>query len=268
MTEPFFLDVEYKTLTHSSQLKFETMELEIHNPFALGIFSLISFICIPLMLLVFYFLITELILDLQFRTEGVATQISITSCHMQRWGKNSHAPRVSYIYTVNGVEYSDIKLIPRNNINCDNFPAETLLDGVFIKSNPSQSKITAPISNYEWGGMVNAYFGLTMITFIFVLGSVYMPIAAIRSFIGTRRYNRLLKNGQRLQGEIVTIKGEKRGTEKKFHVEVVYQVVTPEGKTLTGKQSKQRQHLTTDSLPAPGTPVWVLYADDHAHVML
>ncbi|MFN8374501.1 MAG: DUF3592 domain-containing protein [Anaerolineae bacterium] len=81
-----------------------------------------------------------------------------------------------------------------------------------------------------------------------------------------RKMTRLAASGETLSGELTSASG---GKDDYDHFQVVfrYTFLSPAGQTLRGTAYAQRDDLL-NALPAPGTPVVVLYVDDHIHMAL
>jgi len=95
-----------------------------------------------------------------------------------------------------------------------------------------------------------------------------------------KRYEQLVKTGVILNGTIANIRikeqrfsyrdkdfqmKEYRGT---YYIVVTYTFKTPDQRMISGEQIRIREDLRDRPLPPIGTPIRVLYADDHTHVML
>lgn len=105
---------------------------------------------------------------------------------------------------------------------------------------------------------------------IFGLGFGIFVILLIRRALRAQfAYRRLNSRGMLLDGTVVETKNAVRRTRFSSYryVDVTYQFVTPDGRTLTRKLSAYRPDLPS-GLPPKGRAVRVLYADDNAVVML
>jgi hypothetical protein len=90
-----------------------------------------------------------------------------------------------------------------------------------------------------------------------------------------RKHARLAQHGRLLQGKVLRCSGRTHHSEDSsgdststYTVTLEYELVSPEGKRLTGTSETTRNDLRSASLPAPGTSVAVLYADDQTHEAL
>jgi hypothetical protein len=92
-----------------------------------------------------------------------------------------------------------------------------------------------------------------------------MGIPAVRVVLKRRT---LSKRGQQIEGEITRCSSF-GDSESDFKVEVGFGFRSPQtGTWIKGKDSKKRKDLWGKPLPAPGTPVHVLYLDDENYVVL
>ncbi len=108
-------------------------------------------------------------------------------------------------------------------------------------------------------------------------------IALFHTVQANRRYQKLIKNGKLLTGQL--IKAEAKETEVyhyprfyplvpkvqlsgTYFIEVRYQLISPDQLKLYGTQTMTREDFRDKPMPVAGTPVRVLYADETTHIML
>jgi hypothetical protein len=83
----------------------------------------------------------------------------------------------------------------------------------------------------------------------------------------TQVAQRLRESSSMLPGEVVTCTGN--AADDDYYVRLTYRFQSPaSGKTLQQAQRLQRDDMGDESLPAPGTPVVVLYRDDKTFQVL
>ena len=83
------------------------------------------------------------------------------------------------------------------------------------------------------------------------------------------RYWKLRRTGTLIDGEIVKVEREEpRELHGPHYVIVTYKFETPDGRNLIRMMKNERYDLRNQNLPGIGTPVVVLYANDHAVIML
>lgn len=115
--------------------------------------------------------------------------------------------------------------------------------------------------------------GLLYFPAIFLGG--YIPFYAVGRYgerVNRRIEKRFQREGQILQGEIFHSAGSvsslmspRRHT---FVVKIGYRVETPTGKAVRRYVIEPRPDLEGVQLPAPGTPVYILYFNDDEHYLL
>lgn len=205
----------------------------------------------------------------RFETSGVNTVAVVTQCQMQPQGENNYAPELNYIYTVNSLDYENSHTITGRALDCDDFPIGTTLEARYLLNNPSHSKITQTEANPTLGYRIFFYSGFACFSVFMVAFVIWGLTDVIEYIIARRNYPILLKKGVLLDGEIVKAEREIRGRYTKFHyVKITYEFETPDGRILTRSLSRRREDLKGKELPAAGTPVTVLYADDFAVIVL
>ena len=79
-------------------------------------------------------------------------------------------------------------------------------------------------------------------------------------------HRRLAREAYFLNGTLLACVA--RGGRSSLEVEAQYEFVSPTGITLRGKERKERPDLSGKQLPAPGTPVYVLYFSDKEFYLL
>lgn len=105
---------------------------------------------------------------------------------------------------------------------------------------------------------------------IFAIGWALIGFRGIVLFVlKFRQLHLLRRQGEIRDGEVIQCLGKKEGQSKHgLVVSVRYKFLSPQGIELAGKQVALRNDLIGKPLPEPGTPVTVLYANDHIHCIL
>jgi hypothetical protein len=222
----------------------------------------------PLIFL-FYSFINGLVFPVLLDRFGQQSTAQVTECRMQQT-KTGEVPHLYYTYfwkeqTFTGSQYiygtSDrwafcaqyaSKTIPIRVLVLDPNHSSLLIEGAV----PSLTDNLGQIA------MLVFFGGLIFAIFYNILYSVVIQIRARSA------YPRLLRQGIVLEGEIVTIRGWTHSKTRAYIVSIVYSVESPRKKYLTGRAQARRDDLKGAELPSIGSPVAVLYADDHAHMML
>jgi hypothetical protein len=105
----------------------------------------------------------------------------------------------------------------------------------------------------------------TLLSLAFVGGGVFGLMRSIASLGNDRR---LRQSGRQLAGTLIRAKTHK-GSKGAISLEARYSFRSPaSGKQIEAKITRPRKDLKDAPLPAPGTPVAVLYVDDECYVVL
>lgn len=124
----------------------------------------------------------------------------------------------------------------------------------------------------SFSSMGAGFFVMLLLINLVLVSGYYALFHALRQrYTARRRFRRLQQTHRVITGEIVASDGVLHtgyGESSAYHLMVQYQFQSSSGTTLTGRQQRRREDLRGQSIPPPGTPVRVLYADDDAYVML
>ena len=141
----------------------------------------------------------------------------------------------------------------------------------FLITTPLLTMILEPTSNTiqevdDW----LTYLAVGVVWIPFTIYCLFWGVYRIvKTLYSNWRYWKLRRMGNLLDGEIVKVEREEP---REFHgphyVIVTYKFETPDGRTLTRTMKNERHDLRNQDLPGVGTPVIVLYANDHAVIML
>jgi hypothetical protein len=250
----FTVHTEYKNFGLGEDL--DKVLIKVFSPFIsnaieFAIFSLFGTLSLLIGLcsaLIFIYLIY---IDRQFLREGQQITAIVTSCRMKRDSDGKISTIVPYEYTVLNVVYKDATLLSGH---CDNYPVGTPLDGRYLPSIPSISRISQD-SEANKVLLNTAMFGL--VGFI----STYVGLRTmwlVSRYLYARRS--IAAKLIVLEGEITSITSEMRG--RLHYVRVRYSFETPRKKTVIDSIEVERQDLERKTLPPTGTPVAVLYSHD------
>ncbi|MEW5850746.1 MAG: DUF3592 domain-containing protein [Myxococcota bacterium] len=154
---------------------------------------------------------------------------------------------VSYRYDVAGKSHETSQPVPP--ALHDVIPEGTQVEVRYSTRDPAVAELARDARH---GGVT-----LLIITLLFPIW-LLLPSGLLVLFALQFRRRRALLRGQRITGEVVTCTGTPTGAE--LGVDVTYRFTTPEGETRTERAFLRRKDLTPQTLPAPGTPVVVLYA--------
>ncbi|HEX2905801.1 MAG TPA: hypothetical protein VHO69_03000 [Phototrophicaceae bacterium] len=265
MPTPFILDPYYNNFQPQSQMtpfKAKTIGY-IGNPVPWQLWGLALFYIFmgALMTLgIGYWLFREY----QFHQSGHDLMVTVGSCEMVS-GPKVAIPELAYTYTIAGKTYPSRSSLQSKQGHCSDYPIGMELKARYLDTISPEVVVTdervAQTTAEKIGVMVIA---IPVMLFCDA-GAVLLTLSIIYHPINKRRYERLLKHGLLLEGEIVQIRGHRKSG---YFVTVRYRFCVPDDRVLWGKQSHEREDLRKQELPPPGTPVKVYYADQHAYVML
>jgi hypothetical protein len=250
----FTLYAEYKDFVpRKTPIVFKSLSPRLNSVSQCLPMAFITFFILPLFL---FWLIGSIGMKLtqdRFVREGNELTGIITSCAPV---KSTQNVRVYYSYTFSSVRFSDSQIL--------NGPCENYVAGDSMKISP--------------GGANQLIVPFMMICGIpLVLLFLYQYVKTfIDFFYAWPNRSRLRTKGVLLEGEITSISDNKHKLRTRrplertttYRIFIEYQFETPRKKILTGYTEAHRQDLLYQPLPPVGTPVTVLYADDHTHLML
>jgi hypothetical protein len=101
----------------------------------------------------------------------------------------------------------------------------------------------------------------TIIWDLFVFGMVFAGITTYR------RGKRLEREGRLIKGSVVSCKGS-TDSDEDYTIKLKYTFRSPTGRDIHKQESHIRNDLKKVALPAPGTSVAVLYADDTCYQVM
>jgi hypothetical protein len=268
MADYFYLDPDYENFVlGQTKLKFSTLFAMSIYEFVLGMILSVTFI-IPVAVWLSVSFAQEIHLQYRYYTIGLNNTVTVTDCKIDDWGNRGKAPRISYIYQVNSVDYKDDYQVPRTDINCEAFPIGQALKAKYLPQEPWLLRITEASANATgWDTTFNYLLIVGMILF-FGFGVVYFVMTLINYFIAKLHHSHLSKNSTLLDGQIINAKSAIRDKPGYYYLDVTFTFQAPNGQNLKRKQSNKREDLRGKPLPEIGTPVRILYADDNAYVML
>lgn len=129
----------------------------------------------------------------------------------------------------------------------------------YVPTNPTISRVAS-----EMHSPMNNTVGVVLLL-VFTNGAALF--ALIMGTMCWRRDRHLARNGRRLVGELQGCKGD-LDSDNDLRVTVEYTFQSPTSKVIHDQSSAYRNDLQGQPLPEAGTPVWVLYADDHTYKLL
>lgn len=209
----------------------------------------------------FIFYILQLITMVRFALNGVDTVALITACEIAAL---STTHEFTYTYDVDGISFEDTHLISPDDKTCSDFPMGRSVSIQYLENEHSESRVTEADANRSHIASVLFYTSIPFALSLMVYLGSLLPLKWLNRRRKLAKYQRIIKSGRALHGEIID-------ASYKSHsgmLSLAYRFTTPDGRELTRKAQKVRHDLDNKSLPAPGTPVQILYADDRAFVLL
>ncbi len=274
MSADFFtLDPQYERYQAGlSKFKFSTIfDAEGDVPLSRSIgMTIFMVLCISFITIVLLWYGSS---EIDFAKESMATVASVISCKDRLGGLYGSAVNIRYRFEgidKNGQRSTYLRhsLVKDEDLRCKQLPPGTRFSVQYIPGKPASVRIDDPTVDQRSDSAGTANFLI-----VGFLGFSYlMIISHIVGFSG--QYRRAKPKFPRLQASTIILSGEMTSCKPDIryrsghHIIVEYQVQSPSGATLAGRQKRHRQDLHGQPIPPPGTPVRVLYADDDVYVML
>ncbi len=189
------------------------------------------------------------------RDAGVPTEATITERRIDDSGEST-AYYVSYTYAHTPADGDPRTYHSEERVNSDTYDSAEQGRRVAALYTPeAPERVTIDIRlEPPWIQIVGMLFSAG----IFIVVPVLIIIHDRRH---TQVAQRLRESSSMLPGEVVTCTGN--AADDDYHVRLTYRFQSPaSGKTLQQAQRLQRDDLDDERLPAPETPVVVLYRDD------
>jgi len=197
-----------------------------------------------------------------FNEEGVNTTFTVIQCE-SLLPENSQV-RVTYRYTLDGMTFSSTENSDLN-LMCDDFPLGTLIEGQYRLTKPETSRITQSnfysIWHKDW---------ISFILFVICLPLPIVPVPLVRHLWLERKYHLLRTKGVVLDGELLNFYPERISSKGGGYIRVTidYRYETPDGRLLEKRFIDTSAQRLLREMPQFLTPIKVLYANDHAVIMI
>lgn len=193
--------------------------------------------------------------------DGTPIRASVVDRRVSRGKSTSYT--VTYAFTVDGQRYVVSQQVDYNVYN----KANEIVDVTYWPPNPNFARLSG---EYEVGNML--FGSLVQLgcpgTFVILMGAfAIVGFRDWRKLMAKQR--RLREEGRLLYGEVITSRGyfkPKQG----YRVTVRYGFRTPDpdGRWVSREETRVMNWMQRKPLPAKGTPVAILYADDATLEML
>ena len=139
--------------------------------------------------------------------------------------------------------------VPLSDAQFRRLQGRQTVEVIYPRGDPSSSRMLSEVPAAEWGGVeVGGLFCCGVLP-------ILLPVLALLSERGRRQQ---FDRGHVLRGEVVTCAGE-YDDDKDFQVTLTCRFRTPRGREVELTRRAERNDLSPDRLPAPGTPVLVRY---------
>jgi hypothetical protein len=192
----------------------------------------------------------------------------VTHCETRDEGDYRYLD-INYAYTVDGHDYEgkDDTLWKHKTEaleTCGSYEPGTSIQAIYLKSDQGSSSLKeADIRTSD-----STTFMFILLAFS-LLGTFFICVSLIWGIYRYLRakwiYPRLQKKGTVIVGELISIDGTEKDS---VIVTFRYKFMSPKNRWLYGAEKAHKKHLSSIELPGVGTPITVLYADDHAYTML
>jgi hypothetical protein len=192
----------------------------------------------------------------QLTTEGVTTRAKFIDRRISSDSDNDTTYHVTFQFGLDNRTY-----VVEQNVDSDIYSrAETgvVVDVVYVPHNPTLAKIAGTEASPAEAFVL--VFSLCWNGFVWLV---------VLSTISSRRKHRALERGGQLtRGEVVACSG-RSGSKGAYILTVEYRFSAPDsGEMLSHKQTATRNDLRGQLLPAPGTPLAILYLDRETYQAL
>lgn len=212
---------------------------------------MIPFLVIGLIMIVST--LRDVSIALAINNHGVAVQGKIVNKHISS-DDSSDTYYVSFEYTYNGIPYAAEQTVNQDVFNRAEYGATVNL--LLLPEDPGIARMA---------GHAETHFSMILATVCWN-GIVWTTV--IGMFSASRRYRHLMREGQKIRGEIVSIKGH-TNSDDDYIITVEYAFRAPDDGTLIiGKQRHTRNDLKRERLPRQGAPVAVIYRNKNHYRML
>jgi hypothetical protein len=189
----------------------------------------------------------------------------VIDCRMKE-GKNDNIPVITYAYRWNDTPFiNEASILGRDRGDCSRYRGQSLIV-MLLPSQPERSFPTIAQSDTASIEQFCIASGL-----LFLGGNAFFFLGqGLYTLFLYRRAKRIyadLQQGILLEGRIEWIKGYMNNKPHVYLASIVYSFETPAKRRIKGWAHVARGD-TPSYLPPAGTPVTVLYANDHAYTVL
>ncbi|MBN1202594.1 MAG: DUF3592 domain-containing protein [Anaerolineae bacterium] len=188
---------------------------------------------------------------------GVITQGTVIErdIHEDDEGSDTYYVRYSFV-AGDGRAYERQQQVSRSNYS--NWARGATVRVKYLTGDPAVSRLVDDNT---------ADSGSRIVLIISVVAIALVMIFVVLAVDQRSRNRRLASKGQLLRGEVLVCTGHK-DSDGDYFVTLRYCFLSPEDREITARDRRLANDLKHASLPAPGTAVAVLYADDDTYKVL
>lgn len=232
----------------------ESRRLPIQDLWLIVFFMLFTFLSVILLIGI----LSEFTDAWRLQQSGVITQGRISSRTISSGKSTSYY--LIYQFNVNGSDTKFTRKQAVRHATYEQHPEGSPVTVAYLPNNPNISRLAGKDSD-------DSVMQTSLPVSIFMVFFTGAFMVFLLRPVARDRW--LARNGRILEGKVVKCDGRMAGSKHRyFRLMVQYQFLSPSGLTLSGKQDARRDDMRYKLRPGPGTPVAVLYADDHNYKML
>jgi hypothetical protein len=212
--------------------------------------SLIFLFVVPLVGVPFlWYLITTQLKWRSFRQNAIAVSARIVELKEEPVGDDSVGYKFRYLFEVEEGERIYERQPPLSEHEFKRLQGRQTVEVIYPRGDPSSSRMLSEVPGADWGV---PEFGFL------VCGGVLPILLPVLAVLYERERRRRLTGGRVLRGEVVTCTGA-YDDDRDFLVTLTGRFRTPQGGAVELTRRVQRNDLSPERLPAPGTAVLARY---------
>ncbi len=273
MADHFWLDPDYRDQAAKGKIRLKFKTLAPGSWIGYGCWFVVACVTLIIGLILGEAGLEVLNNTLQFTFNGVEIIAVVVDC---QYIPPEHKVAAKNVLTLNYPLKSDPSKRITGNItvqgaginyySCHEFMLQGQLHIVYLPDAPAKFRVAdSGLAIQPFADLFGAISGI-LIAFFGIVGLYWLLVRQIQR-IG--RWFRLQRHSELRDGTIIGCKVTLSMLTGKTTAEIItYQFTSPNGTVISGKQRARRDDRIRKQFPAPGTPVSVLYADDHAYYLL
>lgn len=194
------------------------------------------------------------------------TSAELTSCNLLT-DNPYYDMNITYSYTIDGLAYTGKSAFStyKSEEDCSDYPLHTTIQINYLKYDYSSSFIRQKDIRTSDSSISAFLISIVMILTVFII-CVSLIMDIYRYIRTVWVYQRLKKANTVLDGEIISIRGLKRG--QQHTIIVSYKFMSPSNRWIYGIERADRNDLKNVVFSTFPQFVNILYADDYAYTLL